>query len=352
MPPSYFELTADQQTELLQGATYRTPWSIKMLEKDLWVVWTLDSLFQQPDAPKYAFKGGTSLSKVYRAIHRFSEDIDITLDPNHPSFLEGVNPVEEEVTKTQLKKRGDQARAKLPEFLATTLAPYSARKAQTLPRHTRLTVEIENAEQGRVRVHYPSVLEPSAKPPYIAESVLLELGARAGTEPSTVKRVGTYLGDLPQLAGQVAFPTATVRAMTLERTFWEKATLIHFENTRNDEAPLAERYARHWYDLHALTSDPALLQSALANPESLQLVLRIKHAHYGGKGVRYDDCGVGRLRLAASGALRNQLALDYDKMITANMFVETPPPFDAIADRLAALETQLNAHFASHPVSI
>jgi len=63
-PPSFFALTRDEQHELLQGAAYRTPWSTKMLEKDVWVVWTLDALFRQPNAPRYAFKGGTCLSKV------------------------------------------------------------------------------------------------------------------------------------------------------------------------------------------------------------------------------------------------------------------------------------------------
>jgi hypothetical protein len=251
VPPSFFELTRNEQKELLQGAEYRTPWSTKMLEKDVWIVWTLDALFRQPNAPRYAFKGGTCLSKAYGAIHRFSEDIDITLDPDHPTYIEGLDPIEPGVTKNQLKQRGDRARAKLPEYLALTLVPYLEQRAQQLPEHSRPTIVLEDGDEGRVRVHYPSALEPSPAPPYIAENVLLELGARASTEPSQRADVGTYLGNLPQLEGQVAFPAATVNALSLVRTFWEKATLIHFEITRNDRAAPAERYARHWYDLHA-----------------------------------------------------------------------------------------------------
>ena len=350
-PPSFFELTRDEQKELLQGAEYRTPWSTKMLEKDVWVVWTLDALFRQPNAPKYAFMGGTCLSKVYGAIHRFSEDVDITLDPDHPTYVAGLDPIEPGVTKNQLKKRGGQARAKLPEYLALTLAPYLEQCAHQLPEHSRPTIVLEDGGEGRVRVHYPSALEPSPAPPYIAENVLLELGARASTEPSQRADVGTYLGNLPQLEGQVAFPTATVNAMSLVRTFWEKATLIHFEVTRNDRAVPVDRYARHWYDLHALSQRSGLVDQAITDRDTLRLVLRVKHAHYSGKGVRYEDCGTGHLRLATSGELRSQLEEDYGEMIAASMFVQAPPTFETIAARLADLEGRLNAHLEASPVT-
>lgn len=352
MPPSFFELTRNEQKELLQGAEYRAPWSTKMLEKDVWIVWTLDALFRQPNAPRYAFKGGTCLSKVYGAIHRFSEDVDITLDPDHPTYIEGLDPIESGVTKNQLKKRGDRARAKLPEYLALTLVPYLERRAQQLPEHIRPTIALDDGDEGRVRVHYPSALEPSPAPPYIDENVLLELGARASTEPSQRSDVGTYLGDLPQLEGQVTFPTTTVNAMSLVRTFWEKATLIHFEITRNDRAAPADRYARHWYDLHALSQRPNLVDHAIADRETLRLVLRVKHAHYSGKGVRYEDCGTGHLRLATSGELRSQLEEDYGEMIAASMFVQPPPTFETIAARLAELEAWINAHLETAPVTI
>jgi hypothetical protein len=350
-PPSYFSFTRDEQSELLQGAANRAPWSTKMLEKDVWVVWTLATLFRQPNAPRYAFKGGTCLSKVYGAIHRFSEDIDITLDPDHPTYVEGLDPSEAGVTKNRLKKRGDLARARLPDFLTSTLVPYLRRCALLFPEHSRPTVDIEDAGEGRVRVRYPSALEPSVEPPYIAENVLLELGARASTEPSQTAEVRTFLSELPELEGNVAFPTATVRALSIVRTFWEKVTLIHFENTRNDRAGPAERYARHWYDLHALSQRPGLVDMALVDDDTLRLVLRVKHAHYGGKGVRYEDCGTGHLRLATTNGLRIRLEHDYDQMIAANMFVRPPPAFADVTEHLEELESKLNAHLSIAPVT-
>lgn len=350
-PPSYFTLSQDEQAELLQGAIYSTPWLPKLLEKDIWVVWTLDALFRQPNAPAYAFKGGTSLSKVYGAIDRFSEDVDITLDPDHPTFIAGLDPLEASVSKTQLKKRGDRARAKLPEYLTETLIPSLELRALDLPRHARPTIALDPSKEGGVRVHYPSALEPSTMPPYVPESVLLEIGARGSTEPSHRASVHTYLSALPTLHGRLSFPTATVSAMSLIRTFWEKATLIHFEITRNDHATPEERYARHWYDLHALSERPDLVDQALAERATLGLVLHVKRTHYSGKGVRYEDCGAGRLRLTMNDDLRSQLTRDYGAMIASNMFVRSPPPFERIAARLAELEARINAHFEHHPVT-
>ena len=98
-------------------------------------------------------KGGARLSKVSGAIHRFSEDVDITLEPDHPTYVEGLDPIEPGATKNQFKRRGDRARAKLPEYLAQTLVPYLEQRTQQLPEHSRLTIVLKDGDEGRVRVH-------------------------------------------------------------------------------------------------------------------------------------------------------------------------------------------------------
>jgi len=95
-----------------------------------------------------------------------------------------------------------------------------------------------------------------------------------------------------------------------------------------------------------------MVDQAITDRETLRLVLRVKHAHYSGKGVRYQDCGTGQLRLTTSGELRSRLEEDYGEMITASMFVEPPPTFESIAARLAELEAQFNAYLAKTPVTI
>lgn len=349
---NYFDLTHEQKVALFTGARGRSPWGDRMLEKDLWLVWVLDVLFKQPNAPTYSFKGGTSLSKVYDAIHRFSEDVDVTIDPDHSDLTQGLDPTESGVSKTQLKSRGELARAKLPVYLKNVLAPYLEQAASELPSHSRPLVEFEEHHPEQIRVHYPSVFQEALEPPYIPENVLLEFGVRASTEPSVEQKIDTYLSRIPGFSGSVALPSATTRVMALERTFWEKVTLIHFENTRNDGATPKSRYARHWYDLHQISLNTDRLTEALAARDILQQVIRIKHVHYSGKGVSYSDCGAGRLRLVPGERLHALLATDFEAMQQAAMFVQDPPAFAEIAARLGELETEINERFAGDPINI
>lgn len=237
-------------------------------------------------------------------------------------------------------------------YLKNVLAPYLEQAASELPSHSRPLVEFEEHHPEQIRVHYPSVFQEALEPPYIPENVLLEFGVRASTEPSVEQKIDTYLSRIPGFSGSVALPSATTRVMALERTFWEKVTLIHFENTRNDGATPKSRYARHWYDLHQISLNTDRLTEALAARDILQQVIRIKHVHYSGKGVSYSDCGAGRLRLVPGERLHALLATDFEAMQQAAMFVQDPPAFAEIAARLGELETEINERFAGDPINI
>jgi hypothetical protein len=107
MPETYFSLTTADQAELLDTAAARSGRPAHLLEKDVWIVWTLACLFSSPLADKITLKGGTSLSKAYNVIDRFSEDIDLTYDirrmlPDMATEPEGIPP-----TSSQAAKRCD-----------------------------------------------------------------------------------------------------------------------------------------------------------------------------------------------------------------------------------------------------
>ena len=88
MPETYFSLSTADQAELLDTASSRSGRPAHLLEKDVWVVWTLSCLFSSPLADRLTFKGGTSLSKAYNVIDRFSEDIDLAIDPKYLGFTD------------------------------------------------------------------------------------------------------------------------------------------------------------------------------------------------------------------------------------------------------------------------
>lgn len=99
----YFDLPAEDQAELLQSLAPPMGRRAEILEKDIWLCQVLDILFSLPCRKPMAFKGGTSLSKVYRAIDRFSEDIDVTVD--YRSLVPGAPELAAITSNRQRRKR-------------------------------------------------------------------------------------------------------------------------------------------------------------------------------------------------------------------------------------------------------
>jgi len=173
---------------------------------------------------------------------------------------------------------------------------------------------------------------------YLGNRVLIEFGGRNITEPNAEHEVRP---DIAQHVPELDLPRSTVSVLSPARTFWEKATLIHVECQRNGFRKGAERLSRHWYDL-AMLANIAHGQAALADRALLADVVKHKKAFYNTSYANYDACLAGQIRLipedAALGALRD----DFKRMIDAGMFIGEPPAFEAIVDRLRALETTIN----------
>lgn len=354
MASSYFDLKLEEKRELLEGTVGKTRWSRALIQKDIWVVWALAALFTQPEAPPYAFKGGTSLSKIYGVIDRFSEDVDVTIDPDHEAFLEGEDPLEPNLSKTKLRRRGRRLRDHLPIYLESVLVPYLHEVVDSLPEHSRPEIAADVAK-GEVRLVYPNALANRGSPgdideAYVRDAVVLEFGARATVEPSEERTASTYLSEIPGMSAELELPVVQVDVLKVERTFWEKATLIHAENTRTAGARIRDRYARHWYDLFCIAADPSLGARAIGDRSALSHVLRVKDIHYRVGGVDYAQCGRGGLRLTPSGEARDRLEKDYREMRTAGMFLEDPPGFSDLMAHLRDLEKEVNALYGRDPL--
>ncbi len=191
-----------------------------------------------------AFKGGAALSKIFKAIARFSEDLDITLD--HRKLNPSLDPFNQSISKTQLRKFSEVLRACVHDYTHEVVVP-SMRKAlitQFGPDFCR--IELNEAGE-HLRVHYPAALESSGG--YIGNSVLVEFGGRNITEPNELHEVRPNIAEsLPALD----FPIAQVNVLSPTRTFWEKVTWVHAECRRSAFHPSAQRLTRHWYDLFML----------------------------------------------------------------------------------------------------
>lgn len=215
--PEFLQLPREDQREALLVAAERSGRPLHLLEKDVWVVWALHHLFTGPHAQHLVFKGGTSLSKAYGVIKRFSEDVDLTYDIRAiaPDLIEKADSPWP-TSRSQEKKWSKAIRQRLAELVSGKLAPDLARALTEhgLPAKAR-------AEGEQIFIDYEAFGEGTG---YVRPSVLLEFGARSTGEPNEPRSVAC---DAALHLPEVSFPSATPQVMRPERTFWEKATAIH-----------------------------------------------------------------------------------------------------------------------------
>jgi hypothetical protein len=336
MPEStehYFDLSLAEQAELLHGLAPVLGRRAEILEKDIWLCQILGVLFALPNRKPMAFKGGTSLSKVYQAIERFSEDIDVTID--YRGLAADDVPDLVSLSNTQRKKLSDALKVALVKHVTEALAPaLRDALAQALPRH-EIAIEVSD-DAEKLWLYYPSAVENAAA--YLRPGILIEFGGRNATLPQDTVTI------VPDVAAQVqglAFPSAEVAVLSPMRTFWEKATLIHVECHRPGLRASAGRLSRHWYDLACL-ADHEIGRKALTDTELLRDVLHIKETFYRSGFSHYERCPAGGLRLIPDAALLDALQQDYQAMLDARMFYGETLAFARIVERLAALEREIN----------
>lgn len=335
MPESYLLLSDEDKRDLLRLRAQDLDMQPYLIEKDIWICWALEKLFAMPGALPMAFKGGTSLSKVYSAIDRFSEDLDVTID--YRSIGEPLKGTE---SRGALDRISEHLKAKVLEYSQDSVKPFFEKTlTQEFGAHNCL-VELK-AEGEKLFVHYPSALAEKAE--YLKSAVLIEFGGRNITEPNETVTIRPYIADV---APDIDFPRAQVTVLALERTYWEKATLIHFEIHRRNPRASAERMSRHWYDLHELSRDLARFQTDEAQ-EILGSVVTHKKAFFHSGYANYDACLAGGLRLVPQDELREELEKDFTAMVRAGMFYNNPPTFGKILERLGEVEKALNETIAS-----
>ncbi len=224
MPENYLELSARDQKEILQTSAAELARQASVLEKDIWVCWALQTLFSIPDAHPMAFKGGTSLSKIYGIIDRFSEDVDITLDYKHfddtdfKDHPEEFDPFAKDASKNQIRKFSDQLKGYVKTYAIETVIPYLEAELAKLPTADQHSIDVDETGE-KIWISFPSVVETSDE--YLKSQVLIELGGRNVIEPHEVHTITPYVSQITQ---GVSYPTCDVAVLSSERTFWEKAT--------------------------------------------------------------------------------------------------------------------------------
>lgn len=322
-----------------QAATQRAV-SVVVIEKDFWVCWLLGVLFSQPElAPHLVFKGGTSLSKVFGVIDRFSEDIDLSVSPE---FV-GADPraFDTLTSRTQRDAAMSEMQRLCAEKTQSTIAPLleAAIRAAlgTSPgAETWLRYELDAQAQSPVlRFHYPVTQAASIN--YIARNVKLELGSLTDQQPAGKHTIQPWVAEV--FPAVFADWRCEVTALELARTFWEKATILHAEHHRPEARPMPDRYARHYADFARLLGHP-LATEFLADKVLRARVVAWKSRVFASGWARYDLAQHGSFRLAPP-AYR-LAALEADYAVMRPMFMHEPASFAEVMQTLTAAEQIIN----------
>jgi hypothetical protein len=344
------KLPAEERALLFAEVAARRDVLPVVIEKDFWVCWTLKHLFALPGINSHLiFKGGTSLSKVFGIIQRFSEDIDLSINRAYLGFG-GEQEPEKAGGKNKIKDRIEElveaSRVKVTEELMPALrASFDAvldTKADD-PEETDWGIAQSADELQDLYFTYPrhkSSLEWQGSD-YLKPIVKIEFGARADHWPAGEYPVTPYAAE--EFPNYFNNPTCRVKVLEAERTFWEKATILHAEYHRPEAKADAERISRHYYDLHRL-AETQVAENAMKSLDLLERVVEHKSVFFRSGWAKYNEARTGHLRLVPGGERQRSLRLDYDKM--KDMFFGERPSFDEILSTLGQLEARINSETA------
>ncbi|AHK04665.1 MULTISPECIES: nucleotidyl transferase AbiEii/AbiGii toxin family protein [Rhizobium/Agrobacterium group] len=335
MAEQFLQLSRDDRRDVLAIAAEKVGRPIHLLEKDAWVVWALQTLYGTTLGEHLVFKGGTSLSKAYKAIRRFSEDVDLTYDIRELAHdLVGENDEALPKTRSEEKRWTTEVRKRLPVWVYETVSPLivDAINAQSLPAIVRV-------EADKLFIDYEAVAGGSG---YVAPSIMLEFGARSTGEPASVRDIAC---DAAGLVDGIEFPTAKPRVMHAERTFWEKATAIHVFCLQ--ERLRGERFSRHWHDIVRL-DDIGITNSAIAARDLTKSVAQHKSMFFAEKAadrtpIDYEAAVDGELRLSPSGEGKAALEQDYARMLEDGLLLDEAETFDELLARCEKIQDKANA---------
>ena len=331
----YRDLSSDDRRDALKVAERTGNYKAYLLEKDIWVVATLAVLFDAPFAGNLTFKGGTSLSKVWHAIRRFSEDIDITFDIRAlaPDLVSGSGDEVLPPTRSQERRWTRAIRARLAEWVGDQAGPTLADglAGAGFPARVR-------SDADRLHIGYEPLFGEAG---FVRPEILVEFGARSTGEPHSDRPV---LCDAAAFLPDLAFPEAHATVMLAERTFWEKATAVHVFCLQARRR--GERLSRHWYDLARL-DEAGIAASALSDRALALSVARHKAMFFSendarGQRIDYEAAVSGGLQLVPSGTAHSLLADDYARMLADGMLFDENEPFDVLMERCALIEARAN----------
>jgi predicted nucleotidyltransferase component of viral defense system len=332
---SFLEQAPNDQRLFIQEAARRTGRAAIVIEKDFWVCWTLREIFSLPEFTKnMTFKGGTSLSKVYGMIDRFSEDIDLSFHREFLGFGGKADPAS--ATGKERARRLDALQTACAKMIAEQFVPALFGSMAKSLGTADWRVEIDETDKQTVLFHYPQPISTASE--YLKPTVKIEMGARSDHWPTEDKAIKSFLHE----TFPIELPNAgctTVNVLSAERTFWEKATILHAECHRSLTQAVPDRNSRHYYDLVRIAEHPEGRKS-ISRLDLLEAVVEHKKVFFRSGWASYETAKPGTFRLVPPP--ERIIALKRDYALMQDMFFGATPDFDSVLKTLSELQTEIN----------
>jgi hypothetical protein len=330
---SFLKLPSNERCLYIEQAAIHRNISPIIMEKDFWVCWLLGILFDSEFAKHLVFKGDTSLSKVFGVIDRFSEDIDLSLSPTFLRLPEAGT------TRNQANKWMTKAEAVCEVAVRNQIMPALESAVVAVlgksERHWFEFLKDPNTNSPVLLFHYPSSQPTGFE--YLKRSVKLEFGSLTDQQPTGYHTIQPWIADVIP----AAFPDwrCEVVALGVDRTFWEKATILHTEYYRPSDKPTPDRFSRHYADTAALANHPVAI-SAINQHDLRNRVVLWKSQFFGSSWANYDSAKPGTFHLIPRTERLSVLERDYQSM--RDMYLTKPVSFDEVLNNLSDLEHRIN----------
>ncbi|MBP1616580.1 MAG: nucleotidyl transferase AbiEii/AbiGii toxin family protein [Bacteroidetes bacterium] len=324
---NFLKLSDTQKRDIIGQVAIRIGIPAQAVEKDLWVTAVLQMVFSLPFADRLVFKGGTSLSKVWRVINRFSEDIDLAID--RELFEMSGN-----LTIKQIKT----LRKNSSLFVKTEFCNALREKISSLGLPAFCTAESEPDGDGdktypeprKISVKYKTLFDDI---PYLLPEVTLEVGARSLFEPTAKHKVKSLLSETVPINTDVA--DVEIITSVPEKTFLEKAFLLHEIFTAGGSME-ANRKSRHLYDLERMM-DEDFAVAAVANHELWDAIHHHRELFTRVSGVDYSTDIRSHISIIPPQEVLIQWKEDYMEMQNSMIYGDSVS-FDSLLKRLKRLE--------------
>lgn len=340
MKLQFFARSPQERADVIRELAARRNISAVLVEKDFWVSWTLAVLFAHPEfRDQLVFKGGTSLSKVFGVIERFSEDIDLSVSPEFVGIKEQW--VEDAESRSKRTDRMKQLEAACTKTVQERIAPELERIAEDAlgkSANSKSWMEFQvddDTHSPVVLFHYPSNEATGFE--YLRRSIKMEFGSLTDQRPVGKHSIRPWTAE--EFPAVFSDFKCDVVALELERSFWEKATILHAEFHREQAKPTRDRFSRHYSDTAAIAKHGEIAP-ALANDHLRQQVADWKNRFFPSRWAHYETAKPGSFHLVPPDFRLAELERDYREM--QPMFLKEPPPFANIVSELSDLEKKIN----------